>query len=106
MKKVEGINALSGRAQFFSPGFSPTNLIHTHSNSPHLTALAQPRPNRLTLAAICLFSMQKVVGSSPIIRLETWKPEISVFDSDYGTFCMLAGGQGMCASVKTLSPSA
>jgi hypothetical protein len=32
--------------------------------------------------------MQKVVGSSPIIRLKTWTTRVFVFETDYITFCM------------------
>jgi hypothetical protein len=46
--------------------------------------------------------MQKVVGSSPLVRLKAWKTPVFVFDSDYIAFCVLGSGQWMCPSGKTL----
>jgi hypothetical protein len=41
------------------------------------------------------FAMQKVVGSSPIIRLKSCKTQVIVFEPDYITFCKLCRWQGL-----------
>jgi hypothetical protein len=38
------IIVLSEQARFFSPSFSPTSLIHTHSTSLYLTEFGSTRP--------------------------------------------------------------